>query len=545
MASPRLQPTRSHRLAAVLVLALLGSGCPSDPFAQLVRKLGDPLRREEAIAGLLQLVEKTSKGERAVVRSRVVDALMDAYREDEGRAEIVTALAALGDARAAPVFAAALRDFERGGAYLEAAVRSARALAALGLTQEVPTLVEVLGRSLAAPQQEHTSWLKRALLEAIETLGDPRAVEVLVQVLRRDPSRQDFYLNKLAASALGRLRDRRAIRPLIAALSSQSHGLLLHEECRQALCRIGPVAVSELLVAAARREHGLPVANATAAARVLGDLGDRELAVKLEALAGRKDPAEHQLAVAEARLRLGDRGGEAALREVLESAAPFTARRSAADLLGWYGARDGVAELVKTQCLDKLTKRSDPAQKVLCWSLALAHARLATGGGLAQLGTLLAASDAQTRHYLQTYRPRLELASRCADDPTCYRKELRTATDWRARERAALELGRIAARDPAARDELAGAFLDAHPQVQEAILIALEGVSSGLDAAAARALARRLTPPPAPRSGAGKDHPAEARAAASSSPSTRSRALCLLERLNRMAGPSSRPGEKR
>lgn len=545
MASPpRVARRGAHGQLLLALVALLGA-CASDPLGQLVRRLGDPLRREEAVAGLVQLVQAAPKGERERVRARAVDALMDAYREDETRAEIVAALDALGDPRAAPVFASALRDFERGGAYLEAAVRSARALGALGQRQEVPTLTEVLARAIEVKREEQITWLKRALIESLDRLGDPRAVDVLVKVLARDPARQDFYLNKLAASALGRLGDRRAIRPLTTALSSASHGLLLYEESRRALCRIGPAAAAELHAAAARRERGLPEPNATAAVRVLGDLGDRATAARLAALARATDPAEHLLAVAEARLRLGDEGGEAALREVLASDAALTARRWAADLLGLYGRRDSVSELVRAQCLDRLAKRPDPAQKVLCWSLALAHARVASGAGMAQLGALLTSPDAQTRHQLQTYRPRLELAARCVDDVACYRRALGEAEDWRARERAALELGRLAATDLAFMAELAGAFPAAHPQVKEAILISLEKASHRLDAGGARTLADRLKPAVTPATPPARSEPARSEPATSTGalPATRSRAVCLVERLERMA--AAQRGERR
>jgi HEAT repeat protein len=536
-------------ICVALAAALAAGQCSQDRFAQLSRRLDDPLRREEAIAGLLQLVQKASAKERPALRARTVDALMDAYREDESRPEIVGALAVLGDPRAAPVLVAALRDHERGGAYLETAARAARALGDLGLRDEVPALVEALRKAHRNPQVEHTSWLLRALIETLDRLGDRRALEVLVEVLRGDPARQDFYLNRLAARALGRLGDPRAIKPLVRSLSTASHGLLLYEESRRALCRIGPAASAELLAAAAgRHDRRDPLhADAAAALHLLGDLGERPVVARLAALARQKDPAELKLALAETRLRLGDAGGEQTLIDLVDGDGSLTSRRAAAELLGWYGSRDGCGDRLRAACAGKA--RADAAGRVLCWSVALSFARVAGPGAIADFDALHAMKiDAATRHYLATYRPRLEIVTSCADDLACHRRAaLDAKRDWRSRERAALEVGRLAhaGGGTVIALELGGALATAHPQLRTAILVALERLGGSLDARTAVRLAALLdaaaAPPARATAAAAPATPPEADGAAP--PAVTSRTLCLAERLRRIA--AGREGVKR
>jgi hypothetical protein len=424
-------------------------------------------------------VNKTPRQQKAQVRTRVVDALMEAYREDASRPEIVAALAALADRRAAPVFVAALGDARRAGSYFEAAVTSARLIGELQLKSAAPEVIQALRGSLASPREDRNTWLERALVQTLARLGDPRALDVLIEVLDGDPTRQDFYLNKLAARAIGELGGRRAIRPLVRSLSTARHGLLLFEESRQALCQIGPGALPELLAAASRRDRrGQPAENAAAALRVLADIAEPGTVPQLAELARPKDPLEYRLAAAEALIRSRATEGEQALMLILrDRQAALTARRRAADLLGWYGSHASASAVLEADC-----QGSGMAQNVLCWNGALAFSRLADHDGGQALDELAQARrDPATARNIEEYRSRLKAAA-CRDDRACLRTALRTSSDWRQRERAALELGRIAAAttNDAERAEvavlLASAFALSHPQVQEAILVALERV---------------------------------------------------------------------
>ena len=516
------------RRAVLLLLPALLACSSRDPLKQLLSQLDDPPGREEAIHGLVQLTQRTPPPRREGLQHKVVTALMEAYRDDESRPEIVTALAALRDPRAEPVFVAALGDAARSGSYFEAAVRAARVIGELKLKQAVPELIKALRKAIAAPREDRNTWLERAVVHSLVTLGDPRALEVLIDVLQGDPSRQDFYLNKLAASALGELGGTKAIRPLVRSLSSSQHGLLLFEESRQALCRVGPTTLPELLAAASRRDaRGQPVENAGAALRVLADIAEPGTVPQLAGMARDKDPLEYRLAVAEAQIRSRAAEGERALLSMLRDRdASLTGRRRAAELLGWYGSRASASALLGASC-----EGSGAAQAVLCWSGALAFTRVAGPEGLEALDALARSrKDPATRRYLREYRPRLALLSRCPGAEECLTTALETSPDWRERERAALELGRRASTAASDTDRaeraltLSKAFGGAHPQVQEAILVALELERMGPTPGAAAEVADRLRGP-RPVASAPRPPPAIA-----------SRGLCASQAWRRRAG---------
>jgi len=449
-------------------MALAWCGCSSgDPVARLTSQLGESAHRERAIDAMLILVRQTPAKQRAQVKQRVVNALMEAYREDTARPQIVAALALLKDGRAEEVFVAALKDAERGGPYFEASVRSARMIGELGLKKQVPVLLKSLEQRLASPRDDRNTWLERSLIQALERLADRRAVPVLIKALKADPARMDFYISRMAAHALGTLRDARAVDALVASLGATSHGLLLYEESRRALCRIGAPSIKGLSSVAWRRDRRQrPVANAPAAVRLLADLGAVDLTTKLMSLPRPDDPAELRLAVAQTLLRLGRRDADRlALDLVQDQKSSVTSRRCAADLLGWYGAADSVAPLLAPSC-----SKADAAGQLLCWSVALAHSRVAGAEGTAALDKLLATrQDEATRHHLGVCRARLAMVTTCADQPGCYERQLTSAADWREQERAALELGRSGSALPLARH-----LAQAHPQVKQAILVGLE-----------------------------------------------------------------------
>jgi len=516
------------RCRGLLTLLLVVVSCQRrDPVTQLIAGLDDSTGREEAIHGLTLLVEKAPPEQRERLREKVVIALTEAYREDESRPEIVTALCTLRDPRAEPVFVAAIGDAHRGGSYFEAAVRAARAVGELRLKPALPEIIRALRKAIASPREDRNTWLERALVHSLVQLGDPAAVEVLVEVLNGDPARQDFYLSKMAASALGELGGTRTIRPLVTSLSGSQHGLLLFEESRQALCHLGPTALPELLAAASRRDRrGQPVENAGAALRVLADIAEPGTVPQLKGLARAKDPLEYRLAVAEAQIRSRRTEGEEALLAILEDRdASLTARRRAADLLGWYGSRASAKGVLEAAC-----KGSGALQTVLCWSGALAFSRAAGPDGLQTFDTLIKARpDEVTRGYLREYRPRLELVARCEGAVDCLSAALQKGPDWRARERAALELGGATPADdsdPGAISLLlARAFPAAHAQVQEAILVALERRGPTREVAAE--VADRLRRGSVRHEAAGSPGPP---------PAVTSRALCASQAWRRRSG---------
>jgi len=508
-------------MRGIFLAVLLLGACSSDrPLDKLISQLQDPAQRGPAVDGLLLLVKEKPAEKR--LRERVVFALMEAYRKDHARGRIVEALAILRDPRAEQVFIAALKDAHRGGEYFEAAVRAARMIGELKLPGTAPHLTRALRAARGrTPPESRSTWLERALITALDRLGDRRAVKVLVEVLQSPPASQDFYLNKLAARALGRLGDPAAVKPLVKSLGDASHGLLLYEESRVALCRIGRPAAKELLQQAKERGGIAPFK----AIRVLGDLGDPSAVSPLKALGDTlSDADDRRLEIARTLLRLGHQDAQIGLAKILSSkTSTLAAQRRAAELLGWFGgpgkSRDSLGEKLTKVCAKKSV-----SARVRCWGLALAFSRQAGPEGLQRLDTVLAANknkdkDEGTGHHLREYRPRLVLVEECGARPACYAKHL-DAKDWRVRERAALELGRVG--DLKGLRRLAGKFGEEHARVKEAILTSLERLAG--QKALTADLVGFLEEP---------SHPNKKEEKISDS-AIKSRAMCFVQRLKRV-----------
>lgn len=506
-------------LILLLGCAFLGACSGDQRVDGLITQLKDPQRREQAIEGLLVAAREAPAKKRALTRQRVVYALMEAYRVDSRRGQIVAALALLRSKEAEQVFAAALGDAAREDEYGEAAIRSARLLGELGVVKRVPELIKALEKAHATPRKDGNIWLERTCIRALGRLGDRRATAVLIKVLNTAPGKQDFYLNKLAARALGELRDPKAAPHLVRSLGATAHGLLLLEESRRALCRLGGAARKALLEAATTKA-GQRAAQAMA---VLGDLGDTTVVKELAAMEPQKLDAEVRLARAETLLRLGHKqaGGDLLKLVGAESttcqpadAAPLTTRRQAAALLGWYGVR-GLKGLLECACSSK-----GNISAVLCWDVALAVARQGEAGDLAFLDAAARSSDEITQRYLKRYRARLTLMERCKAKASCLEAAL-SSKDWRERERAALMMAGKSGSATAAR--LAKLYAkEEHAQVRQAMLVALEQLVRGtvLPASVAEMLVKRRRKR---KPGAGEPPTA----------ALRSRVVCLAERLKR------------
>ncbi|MCC6751005.1 MAG: HEAT repeat domain-containing protein [Deltaproteobacteria bacterium] len=460
-----------RHLVILLALTHFGVACGKrDPIDRLVSQLDEPGQREAAVEQLLVRVRKAPVAQRAQVRDRVLDALAEAYRRDEGRDQIVAALAAIGDRRAAHVFAAALGDADRDGSYYEAAVRSAQMLGELDVKEAVPELVAALRRARQRPRADRQIWLERAIIETLERLRSPQAVPALLEALEADPLRQDWNLNRLAARALGHVGSPKAAGALVRALGATGHGTLLLEEARRAICTIGAAASPEVLAGAlARDRRGQPRSNAAAATRLLPDLGTASALPALRRAARPTDPEEYRLALAEARLRLGDAEDLNPLLALAgDPRAALSSRLRALELLGWHGDARTAATLAAQP-----SGRDVSPPPVLRWAAALAVARSAGSEGAAPFHRRrpTEAEDPVMRQASATYHPRLGVVTDCEDDAACLEKKLAGA-GWRAQERAALDLGRN--RSTGALLALARRLKGAHPQVQHAILTAME-----------------------------------------------------------------------
>ena len=208
---------------------------------------GDPSTPEYWIPQL----EKVTRGAaikklREMKSKEAVEPLMALYDTGKAKADVVAALAEIGDKRAVPTLVKAIGDnTEPKTAQLAAAtLKTWGAGAGHG---------DLLVKVISNPKMR-----KENLYGALELLAEhpeAKGTSALLRILEGDPDLQPIVLNGMAATALGKLREARAVDALIRCLwLDDALGRNAVAQCRMALNRIGKAAtVDKLLTTIARK----------------------------------------------------------------------------------------------------------------------------------------------------------------------------------------------------------------------------------------------------------------------------------------------------
>ena len=226
------------QLLLLMAATLLTVGC--DP--------GDPSKAEYWIPQL----EKPTRGAaikklREMKAPEAVEPLMKLYDTGKMKAEVIAALAEIGDKKAAPTLVKAIADnTEPKAAQLAAAtLLSWGAGAGHG---------DVLVKVISNPKSR-----KENLYGALELLAEhpeAKGTSALLRILNGDPDLQPIVLNGLAATALGKLKEKDAVDGLIRCLwLDDALGRNAVKECRVALNRIGKAASHAKLMKTIAREN--------------------------------------------------------------------------------------------------------------------------------------------------------------------------------------------------------------------------------------------------------------------------------------------------
>jgi HEAT repeat protein len=255
------------RTAVPLVAALLLSACPAptDPntAAYWIYKLDDKRERSEALKQLGRLGDK----------SALPHVLKWFEEEGDWQPDAAYALGQLGSSQTAAKLEAGLQ-FAVSGRDRRARnknrtnVNIVRALAMLGATGSVPTMVKLLDSREAT--------VREATIKSLGKLGSPVAVDPLIAAARRD---EEPFLRKTAIQALGDIADPKAIAVLIEMLFDEASGASFYHEARYSLIQMGDAAVPPLMDALQRKNkvvEGMGLADGAVEAKagsVLGYLG--------------------------------------------------------------------------------------------------------------------------------------------------------------------------------------------------------------------------------------------------------------------------------
>jgi HEAT repeat protein len=253
----------------------LGTSSPGDEAAIALGSIGEP-----AIQGLIEKLED---------------------REDTVRWRAVYALGRTGDARAVEPLISALQDRNA-----DVRIAAARALPHGDSRTVEPFLAALSDRNATVRDQA---------AQALVAAADVRAVEPLIERLRRD---EDVDVTVHSIEALATIGDPRAVPELLSVLHDGARGSLVRATAARALGKLGAASAFEGLVSAANDSDGSVRVAATLA---LGDLGDpRALPTLLAGLRGRN--LGEQIAAARALGVLEDAQAVEALIVAIETDSP-------------------------------------------------------------------------------------------------------------------------------------------------------------------------------------------------------------------------------
>jgi HEAT repeat protein len=182
---------------------------------ELIQQLesGNTIEQNEAAIELGKLGDSIAVP--ALIRSRVVDRLIQIVRKDDAPIDHVVAARAaepLGktrDPKAIPV----LLERLRGGKPYETAKAAARALRHFDDPQVVQALTEV------ATNKKIPKTVREAAVQSLGDIGNPNAVDALISIL--EDSSIEVDVRAEVARALGRTGNPKAIEPLIQRMKSE------------------------------------------------------------------------------------------------------------------------------------------------------------------------------------------------------------------------------------------------------------------------------------------------------------------------------------
>lgn len=531
------------------MLAVMPACKESDPnmFETHVAKLEDGDTRAEGFDGLERLVKAvvTSGQDRGQEFAEKVLPTFESIWDNapEFRLKMLEQARDMKRPEAASLWSKAIVLDGTSEAY-KAALLALQGIRDANAQELVDPIIAQLEALIADPNKDKGELAGQIRLEYARTLGElkaQKAVPVLIKTLEQPAEQQPVAVHKEATKALGMIGDPSAVDALLQvqfrvpdAASTQNIG----ERVKQALVAIGKPAVEPVMTALRGDHEAVNKLAATnnvevkvvqqAAAGILGAMGYPEATEALVAYMPKADcvtePAkpkrrgkkrkkaaepEAEVDPEAAHLRafvaraLGNIGDERAVDALCGCR---NATRNPVDLWEITSALGRIGGDAAFQCLSDIVANGeyDPEQLPnsdfryqIRWDGAR-HLVLAANAeqSAAARKIIEGQTDAKVKQEIAAWEPGLKVLEECKGDKACYTKVVAdTTADWFAREKAAVELGRLAQGDLTAAAEVAKAFKvrDAGARVTMAWLVgkiagdqkcpecvdALEGVMDG------------------------------------------------------------------
>lgn len=371
-------------------------------------------------------------------------------------------------------------------------------------------------------------------MELAKTLGmlkDTKAVPALIAALEQPTEMRPPAIHRAVAEALGQLRDPKAVEPLVIANFSIADELStknLGNRVKLALVSIGEPAIPRLIELVTGKpddivikkvvEAGANVSDVRfTAALMLGSLGSptpvddlvklipasvctpivKEDPKKKDKKKKKEEEEEPEVAdqkAADEQLRnalvtsLGQIGDPKAVPTICncsQATVHFEEQFMMVEALGLSGGPEAVTCLANFIKTAESNPDSLPTTDKTTTSIRVEAARFAIlAAGADQVGAIKDAIAANTDPKLaegfKAWQPGIDIVETCKADKDCYLKAIKDSNgNWFAREKAAIELSRLAAGDQAVAEAVSQAYKVREADARVTIALAIGRIMRG------------------------------------------------------------------
>lgn len=488
-----------------------------DTHIELIKDSGT---RAQGFIGLERLVKAVATAQKndaqfKLFGEKVVPAMAEIWDEaEEQQSKMLQVLLDMGHPEGAAVWNLAL------GLDGSSEARDKTKLALQGIDKaravgSVEAVVAEFEKVVTDPKNdggERAGELRMLMAKTLGTLGDKRATQALIKAMEQTVEKQPVAVHRAAAAALARIGDPAAADALITVtyrVPDIATSTNIGEKAKQALAAIGEPAVPKVLqmfkgehdkVQELAAEHQLAQFNIQmAGAGLLGAMG-RQSAVDdliaympkdgcgVEAPAddkkakpkkdGEEEPAVDENAgnvravIANALGLIGDKRAVAALCPCAKSSKNPGDMFPIAEALGRIGGPEATAclvDVVKTAEYDQEAVQNSDFVHQIRWEAGRFAVHAAGADEMASVKAAIeaASSEANVAKEMEPWKAGVTVVEECKKDKACYLGKLKdTSSDWIVREKAAIELVRMAPGDLAVAEEISKAYKVRNPDAR-------------------------------------------------------------------------------
>lgn len=504
-------------VASVLGLSMLAAPACKEPdpnrWETHTERIKDPDSRATGFSGLDRLVKTVATAKNNDdLKQQFADKVVPVFEEmwdeaPEHQEAMLTMLLDIGHPGGAPVWNKAIA-LDGSSEARKKTILALQGIKKARATDSGDVVIAELEKLVADPKNDKSEpegEVRALMVETLGVLGDKKALPTLVKVLQQTGETQPVGVHREAADAIARIgvADDAAIDALVTvqyrvpdAATSRNIG----ERAKGALAALGDAAVPAVLkmfrgehaeVQKLAAEHGLSQINIQmAGASMLSAIGSPKAVDELIAFFPTGECTE-----AEGDKKKDDAKGEdeeeipeiseGDVRAVVASALGFIGDPKAAEKLclcakksknpgdmfpiaealgrmGGPKAVECLVDVVKTAEYDPDLVTNSDFKYEIRWEGARFAVMAASADEIGQVKEAIAAAaaaDPKTAEHVKAWESGIAVVEECKKDKDCYLGKVKDPNaEWFAREKAAVELARMAPGDKAAALEIAKAY---------------------------------------------------------------------------------------